>query len=373
MELLLLMGLLLVTGCRSAPKSSTNRTVLRIIVSIPPQAYFVDRIGGDAVVVETMVPAGAEPHTYEPKPDQLRAVSQADAYLRIRVDFEDAWMDRFLTANPQMMVVDTTQGIERSPLPPAIPPDRVSHLESTLESTLESIPPTQNRPFDRADRHSLGHIGGQQIRLSLNERNTDITQEPSGGQVDPHIWLSPQLVKIQASTIAATLSQLAPDQARQFQANLNAFLQDIDQLDADIRRTLEGVANRQFLVFHPAWGYFAKDYDLQMLAIEVGGQEPSAAELARLIRFAQQHQIKVIFASPQFSQRDAETIAKEISGEVLLIDPLAYDWLDNLQHVATTFADVLRPSTAMVATTSTLSHEFAPSVGSLSAQARSLP
>jgi zinc transport system substrate-binding protein len=296
----LLLGLFLISGCRSIVTTSTDRNTLHVIVSIPPQAYVVDRIGGDAVVIETMVPAGAEPHTYEPKPEQLKAISQADAYLRIRVDFEDAWMDRFLSANPQMQVIDTTQGIERLPLPAGLGED-------------------------------------------------EIAPGSPEGQVDPHIWLSPQLVKVQAETIADTLSQLNPEQASQFQANLDEFLQDIDVLDTDIRQTLEGVTNRRFLVFHPAWGYFARDYDLQMLAIEVGGQEPSAAELADLIRFAQQHQIRVIFASPQFSQRDAETIAKEIGGEVLLIDPLAYDWFNNLQQVAETFAEVLQPSTALVA------------------------
>jgi zinc transport system substrate-binding protein len=211
------------------------------------------------------------------------------------VDFEQAWMDRFLGANPQMLVVDTTQGIERLPLP-----------------------------------------------AGLEEE--EMTPGSPEGQVDPHIWLSPSLVKVQAQTIADTLSQLDPERASQFQANLDAFVQDIDRLDAHIHETLEGVTHRRFLVFHPAWGYFARDYDLQMLAIEVGGQEPSAAELADLIRFAQQHHIQVVFASPQFSQQDAETIAKEIGGEVLLIDPLAYDWLDNLQQVAETFAEVLRNS-----------------------------
>jgi zinc transport system substrate-binding protein len=299
LALALLLGLL-IPGCRSTPTASPDRNTLRIIVSIPPQAYFVDRIGGDAVTVETMVPAGSDPHTYEPKPNQLKAISQADAYLRIRIDFETAWMERFLAANPQLQVIDTTQGIERLPLPPG-----------------------------------------------LDEQGTEVAPESTTDQVDPHIWLSPQLVKRQAETIADTLSRLDPDQASQFQANLEAFLQDIDRLAAHIRQTLEGVTNRRFLVFHPAWGYFARDYDLQMLAIEVGGQEPSAAELADLIRFAQQHQIQVVCASPQFSQRDAATIAQEIDGEVLLIDPLAYDWLNNLQQVAETFAEALQPATAL--------------------------
>lgn len=295
--LTLVVGLAGGSGCRTSSPPVSDRSLLHIVVSIPPQAYFVERIGGDAVTVETMVPAGAEPHTYEPRPEQLKAISQADAYLSIRIDFEDAWMPRFTAANPDLRVVDTTQGIERLPLPPDISDQAGSNGATASREEQENL--------------------------------------------DPHIWLSPKLVKVQAQTIATTLSQLAPDQAAEFQANLATFEQDIEALDTRIRQTLQGVQTRQFLVFHPAWGYFARDYNLQMLAIEAGGQEPSAAELADLISLAQRHQIRVVFVSPQFSQRDAATIAKEISGQVLPIDPLAYDWLANLQRVADTFAEAL--------------------------------
>ncbi len=297
-----------VAGCQVRQVPVTEQTPLNIIVSIPPQAYFVDRIGGEAVNVETLVPAGAEPHTYEPKPEQLKAISQADAYLQIRIDFEAAWMDRFSAANPQLLVVDTTADIERLPLP-----DGIHETESELAAG-------ETDHSDEADNHH-GHE---------HDHNAD-----------PHVWLSPQLVKMQAQTIYTTLAQLDPEQTAQFQSNLEIFLNDIERLDTNIQDALQGIRQRQFLVFHPAWGYFARDYDLQMVAIEVGGQEPSAAELAELIGFAQQQQIKVVFAAPQFSQRAAETIAKEIGGKVLLIDPLAYDWLENLQMVAETFSEVL--------------------------------
>lgn len=300
--LTLLLSMALVTGCRFTSPTTTDDETLQVIVSIPPQAYFVDRIGGDVVTVTTMVPAGAEPHTYEPKPDQLKAVSQADVYFRVQIDFEDAWMERFLAGNPQLQVVDTTKDVKRLPLPASLKVDHESAPALTVDGT---------------------------------------------GLVDPHVWLSPTRVKVQAETIAATLSQLDPEQASEFRANLTEFLKDTDRLDRDIQETLQDVENRQFIVFHPAWGYFASDYDLQMLPIEVGGQEPSAAELAELIGLARREQIRVVFASPQFNQQDAKTIAKEIGGEVLLIDPLAYDWLNNLQQVAETLAKGLhQPTTA---------------------------
>ncbi|NTW96933.1 MAG: zinc ABC transporter solute-binding protein [Oscillochloris sp.] len=254
---------------------------LQVMVSILPQKYFVERIGGDRVQVEVMVLPGANPATYEPKPEQLAALSQANAYFSIGVPFEQAWLERIQTASPVMLLVDTGAGIERMPM------------------------------------------------------------GASGENRDPHIWLSPTLVKTQAQTIADALTQIDPDYATAYQSRLDSFSADIDTLDASIRTTLDGVTQRKLMVFHPSWGYFARDYGLEQIPIEVGGQEPSAAELAGLIERAKAEQITVIFAQPEFSTRDAETIASQIGGEVLLIDPLNPDWLGNLQTVAETFARVL--------------------------------
>jgi len=287
----LLVGTVLLAGCsRGAPGQASDR--LQITVSIVPQRYFVERIGGEHVTVNVMVPPGASPATYEPKPEQLVALSQADAYVSIGVPFETAWIERFSAANSDMTIVDTTEGIEKVPV----------------------------------DAHG-GHEG----------------QEPKAPAktLDPHIWLSPRLVKIQAQTIHHALAELDPKHKKGYQSNLETFLNDIDRLDADIRETLSGLESRKFMVFHPAWGYFADDYGLEMLAVELGGQEPSAAELAALITRAKEEGIKVIFAQPEFSTRAAETIAREIDGEVLLISPLAPDWLGNLRTVADTFARVL--------------------------------
>lgn len=279
----LLIGLLLgisLTGCgRSANPESTDR--LQVTVSILPQRYFLERIGGKHVSVSVMVLPGESPATYEPSPEQLRSLSEAEAYVSIGVPFENAWLDRIASANREMMMVDTTEGIDRMPM------------------------------------------GG------------------SGDNPDPHIWLSPRLVKIQARTITEALKELDPEHEATYQANLERFLDDIKALDADIRQSLSDLERRKFMVFHPSWGYFARDYNLEMIAIEVGGQEPSAAELAELIARAKEENIQVIFAQPEFSTKAAETIAEAIDGQVLLIDPLAPDWLSNMREVADTFAEVL--------------------------------
>lgn len=291
----LLLGAASLSSCRSNPTSTSESGPesgkLQIVVSILPQKYFVERIGDRHVTVTAMVPPGAEPHTFEPKPEQLKALSRAKAYLRIRIEFEEAWMNKFAAANPKMQIVDTTQGIQRIP-----------------------------------------------IATKFQEK-TDTAH--ASETLDPHIWLSPRLVKIQAKTIYDTL--VGPDAQHQaeYQANLQQFLTDLDQLDADIQQSLKGVTNRKFVVFHPGWGYFARDYQLEQVPIEVGGQEPSAAELAQLISQAKREQIKVVFAQPQFSKQAAETIAKEIGGKVLLIDPLAEDWMRNMKEVSSTFASVM--------------------------------
>jgi zinc transport system substrate-binding protein len=168
-----------------------------------------------------------------------------------------------------------------------------------------------------------------------------VDHEHGDGPLDPHIWLSPELAKVQARNIADALAKLDPAHDDEYRANLAAFIADIDELEADIKGTLAEADSDKFIVFHPAWGYFARDFGLEMIPIEIGGQEPSAQELAYLIAEAKEEGIRVVFAQPEFSTEDAETIAREIGGEVLLVSPLAEDWLSNLTRVADTFAEVL--------------------------------
>jgi zinc transport system substrate-binding protein len=272
--ILIILGL---TGCGGAatPAPAEPVGVLNIVVSIVPQQYFVERIGGERVNVTVMVPPGFSPATYEPKPEQLQTLSKADAYVRMRVPFEEAWMERIVSANQDMLIIDQAEGIERI------------------------------------------------------------------GDKDPHIWLSPPLVKVQAQTIYAGLVELDPDHEAEYAANLETFLADLDELDTDIQETLSHLESRKFLVFHPAWAYFARDYGLEMIPVQIEGSDPSAAEMADLIQTAQENNIRVVFAQPEFSTESAEAVAQEIGGQVLLISPLAPDWLDNLRRVADTFAETL--------------------------------
>lgn len=293
-RVLVLIGVLLV-GC-GKPNFSGSTDKLSVTVSIVPQKYFVERIAGERVVVNVMVLPGNNPATYEPKPEQLTALSEAVAYFSIGVPFEEVWLDKIAAANDRMMMVDTAAGIRRVPV----------------------------------DGHYKVELGG-------------LPESDAEGR-DPHIWLSPSLVKIQAQNIYRALAELDPARKTEYEVNLNRFIEDIDDMITDVRETLADVPNRKFIVFHPAWGYFGDDFELEMIPIEVGGQEPSAAELADLITVAREEGIKVIFAQPEFSTQKAEVIAREIGGEVVLINPLAEDWLGNMRLVADTFARVLSES-----------------------------
>jgi zinc transport system substrate-binding protein len=295
--ILLVVLMSMLVACSSTPETTGEDAAPIVFVSIVPQQYFVNRIAGDLVDARVMVEPGADPHTYEPKPSQMAALSDALAYFAIGIEFEEAWLARFTDANPDMVIIDTTEGIEKTPM-------LFEHSHEDEEEHLDDV-----------------------------DHDED--------ELDPHVWVSPALVKIQAQHMFDSLVAMLPEHEAVFTENLNTFIGEIDALEADIEQALAGVTSRKFIVFHPSWGYFAAQFDLDMIPIEVGGTEPSAAELSMIIDEAREEDIHVIFAQPEFSTKNAETIAREINGEVILISPLAYNWLENLQQVAQTMAEVL--------------------------------
>ncbi|MEG3436237.1 zinc ABC transporter substrate-binding protein [Pannus brasiliensis CCIBt3594] len=285
------------TGCgsrASSPETEVNQP-LPVTVSIVPQKYFVQRVGGDKVAVNALIRPGVDPHTYEPKPEDLKTLADSKAYFKIGVSLENSWKDRLSSVNDRLLAIDTSQGIEKLPL------------------TAE---------HDHGHDHEKEHRGEKE-------------------NLDPHIWLSPKRVKLQAESIYRALAKLDPANQAFYQTNLGKFIGDLDSLDREIRQTLSGVKNRKFLVFHPEWGYFAEDYGLEMLSIEVDGNEPGPAQLKDIITEAKKNHIKVIFAQPEFSRKSADTIANEIGGRVVTISAFDENWSENLRRVAKTIAEVL--------------------------------
>lgn len=262
---------------------------LRTFVSIAPQKYFVQKIGGNRVTVSVLVPEGADPHTYEPKPRQMVELSRAAVFFAVGVELEKVWLRKIAGTNPKMMIVHTDDGIVKMPM--------TGH----------------------------GH------KHSAEGRQKEISP-------DTHIWLSPALVKIQAKHILQALIGLDLRNQSEYKERYDAFLREIDALDAELKKLFAGRKNRHFLVFHPSWGYFARDYGLTQIPIEIEGKEPKPADIQSIIRLARKRGIKIVFTQPQFSTRTAAIISKAIEGQVIYVNPLAENWSENLRDVGNIFA-----------------------------------
>ncbi len=298
---ILLLGILAIS-CAPTPETSSDQ--INVTVSIVPLKYFVERVGGEYVNVNIMVGPGDSPHTYEPKPEQMTALSDADVYFAIGVDFENAWMERIADANTEMSIVDLSTDLEKIPM--------VAHHHDEAEE--------DNDHEDSEDAH----------------------EHEEEGTLDPHVWTSPVNASMMVEVIYETLAAIDPENEAEYKANLEAFQQDISDLNAEINTSLEVLESNKFMVFHPAWGYFARDFGLEQIPVEIEGSEPSAQELAGIIDEAIEENVKVIFAQPEFSTKTVDYIAEEINGQVILISPLAEDWLENLRGVGSTFAKVLK-------------------------------
>ena len=283
---------------------------LRVFVSVLPLKTFVEKVGGEHVDVRAMVRPGYGPHTYAPTPRQIAALSGAALYVRTGVPFERAWMERIRSANPEMQVQDAREGIDRRELE-GHGHDRGGDRENDL---------------DRVGHDEEASQGGERAQA---------------GESDPHIWTSPPLVKRMAGNIRDKLAELDPGNAQDYRRNYEAFAVELDGLESDIRSQLKDVPGARFMVFHPAWGYFAENFGLIQVAIENEGKAPGPRALAALIEQATREQVKVIFVQPQFSRKSAEQVARAIGGRVVAIDPLSPDYADNMRNLARQIAEAV--------------------------------
>ena len=276
---------------------------VKAFVSIAPQQYFVQKIGGDLVDVSVLVDPGADPHTYEPKPRQMAKLAKTDVYFAIGVEFEEAWMPKIAAASPRMRIVHTDAGIAKM----AMIGHHHEHEEGLKEAHGKQTPHTHDE-----------------------------------GEPDPHVWLSPPLVKVQAANIRDALVAVDSANRARYEENFTLFLREIDALDAELKSLFADSQGTRFMVLHPSWGYFAQAYGLGQFPIEIEGKDPKPAQLQELIHYAKEHGIKVIFTQPEFSAKSAEMVAHEIGGQVVAADPLAENWDENLRTVARKFKAALR-------------------------------
>lgn len=299
---LILLSLLFVWNCGRGSKEAVAPKEIKkekpsVTVSILPQEYFVQRIVGDKYKINVMIPPGHSPATYEPTPREMKAVSESILYFRIGfIAFEKAWMDKIVSLNKGMKIVDTSKGVTLI--------RGMSH-HSHEESEAEGL-------------HHHDH-----------------------GGIDPHIWLSPSAVKVQVKNILDAFIETDPDGRTIYEKNYREFVQDIDRLQKENEAILQPLKGKKFMVYHPAWSYFAREYGLIQFPIEIEGKSPGAADLKKIIDIAKQEDIRVIFVQQQFDANSARAVAKEINGNVIAMDPLAPDWLDNMKKIALTFKEAL--------------------------------
>ncbi len=270
-------------------------TPIPVFVSILPQAYFVERIGGDFVQVDVLVGPGQSPATYEPTPQQMVKLSDTKLYFTIGVPFERHLLKRLGAAMTGTRVVEA------------------------YRATYDLV------GFDNAGEH-----------------DTDDAEHHDHRDFDPHIWLDPDFAKLQARAICDGLVLVDSVNEQYYESNLEVFQADLDSVDARISEHLAPYAGRDFYVFHPAFGHFGRAYGLHQIAIEESGKEPTVKQLAALISKARTDGVKVIVVQEQFSTREAEAVAEAVGAKVVRLDPLSRDYLTNLGNIAKALVDALR-------------------------------
>ena len=282
-----------------------------VTVSVPPQAQMVEAIGGDRVEVSVMIEPGQSPHTFSLSPRQLMALDDGRVYFKVGhpdLAFERRFLRHVDEQDRPVKIVDLSAGVD----------------------------------FMSLDDHEHGH-GGHNHGDHGQDHDHAHGDGHDHGETDPHLWVSPAIMRAAAKPLTEALIAVDPDGEAGYRERHATFLDELDALDAAIRQRFQGLEQRRFVVNHPAWGYFAREYDLEQVAIESGGRDPSPGQLARFIEQAKEEGVRVVFVQQGFSERSARVIAREIDAIVRTADPLARDWMQNLDEVAAAIHEALAP------------------------------
>jgi zinc transport system substrate-binding protein len=244
-----------------------------ITVSIAPFEYFVNEIAGDDFIVNVMVPAGANPHIYEPYPDQIAKLRKSVAYISNGyLGFEMTWLDRFHEMNKSM-------------------------IRHSIGGLID--------PIEAGHEHEAGQAEG----------------------ADPHYWVSPGCAVIIAESVRDLVIRLNPSGKVKYEANASELIARIRELDLKAEKLFSGFSGTPFMIYHPNLAYLARDYGLEEVPVEFEGKEPLPSRLKYLIDFAREKKINTIFVQKEYDSKNAKAIADEIGAEVVVIDPLSPDWL----------------------------------------------
>jgi zinc transport system substrate-binding protein len=266
---------IILTGCNFDREKSEKLTVA---VTIMPQQEFVRAVCGDKVDVVVLVPPGSSPETYEPTSKEIAAFHKSSIYFAIGMPIEG----------------------------------------------INILPVAENMKV-----------------VKLHEEAAKVYEELyfEGEERDHHVWLSPKRVKVMVEAIAREMSEIDPENAEIYMTNSEKYLKELEEVDEKIKETLKDLTNRKIMVFHPAFGYFASDYELEMYSLEEEGKEATAKRLEELIDLARRENIKAIFYQSEVDASQSKAFAEEIGGKAIMLEPLAEDYIKNLEKMARLIAE----------------------------------
>lgn len=271
----------------SCNSTKTKKAGNVITVSILPQKTFIEKIAGSDFKVNVLIPPGSSPAAYTLLPSQLVEITNSEIWFRIGyIGFEYSWKDKIAQANTEMKVVDLSEGLDL--------------IADEIETHGDHV-----------------HMNG----------------------VDPHIWLSPVLVKQMAEKILNELSVLKPEKSAEYKGNYLKFVKEIDLLNIEIKTKMKAFEGRKIIVFHPSLSYYARDYGLEQYSLETGGKQPTPKQMAQVVDLAKTENIKVIYIQSEFDRDHARVFAEEINGEIIQVHPLDPAWEDNLRGITQIFID----------------------------------
>ena len=261
-----------------------------VIASIAPVEYLAKAVGGDKIEVQSL--AKGDVHSYEPKPNDMKAVAKARIFIAAGLEFEEAWIPRFKASAKNLVVVKS-------------------------DAKIAKLKEERGEQTEHDEKHEA--------------------------HADPHVWLNPMLAITMARNISDALIDMDKANKDFYLENFQKLMNDLLAFDESAKNELAGLKNRKFVVYHPAWGYFAAHYDLEQISIERSGKEPKIDEMASTLKMIKDENIKVIFADPNRSQKSAQILASQTGAKVELLDPLGYNLLENLKIAVGAIKDANSP------------------------------
>lgn len=316
-----------------------------VIASIAPVGYLAKAVGGDKIEVQSL--AKGDVHSYEPKPNDMKAVAKARIFIAAGLEFEEAWIPRFKASAKNLVVVQSDAKIAKLKEEHS---GHADHDEEHGEHEAKDDKHSGHAEHSAKDKHAdhkakddkhSGHA--EHAKHDEKHEAHEEHDEEHEAHADPHVWLNPMLAITMARNISDAL--IAMDKANKdfYLKNFQKLMNDLLAFDESAKNELAGLKNRKFVVYHPAWGYFAEHYDLEQISIERNGKEPKIDEMASTVKMIKDENIKVIFADPNRSQKSAQVLASQTGAKVELLDPLGYNLLENLKIAVRAIKDANSP------------------------------